>query len=83
MASIEKLIGRLEGKPSDFTWKEAIKLLSFFGYKVVTGGSGSHRRFHNKETDHLIMMVEPHPRKILKKWQVRKLLDDLRGKNLI
>ena len=45
MSKVEKLIEQLKSKPKDFTWDEAVKVLNYYGYKQLKGGS--RRKFVN------------------------------------
>ena len=71
MAKIEKLIARLLTKPKDFTWDELVKILNHFGYselqKGMTGGS---RRKFTDDAGGLVILHEPHPKNILKRYQI-------------
>ena len=72
MSKIEKLIARFKMKPKDFSWEELTKLLNYLGYEEIRG-SGSRRKFiHNNHQ--LIVLHEPHPRNILKMYQVDLVL---------
>ena len=84
MSRKEKLIARLMGKPKDFTFEEVVQLMGYFGYTVVSGGKtgGSRVAFSNGNKDY-IRMHKPHPRTILKSYQVQNLIDDLKERGLI
>ena len=58
--------------------------MGYFGYKVVSGGKtgGSRVAFANDKKDY-IRMHKPHPRTILKSYQVQNLIDDLKERVLI
>lgn len=83
MAKIEKLIERLESKPTDFTWEEALKILNHFGYQELEKGKtgGSRRKFADN-TKHIISLHKPHPGNILKHYQMNLIITALkeRGK---
>jgi predicted RNA binding protein YcfA (HicA-like mRNA interferase family) len=81
VSKIEKLIARFRTKPKDFTWDEMVKMLSHFGYREIRG-SGSRRKFFH-ENYHLIILHEPHPRSILKMYQMELVLTVLREENLL
>ena len=84
MGQIYKLIERLQAKPKDFTFQETINLLNHFGYKEKTGGKTSDSRvtFVNKKHDY-IRIHKPHPRNVLKPYQVTNLLNDLEDRGLL
>lgn len=84
MSKKEKLIARLKEKPKDFTFEEVMQLMGYFGYNIVPGGKtgGSRVTFANAEKDY-IRMHKPHPRTILKSYQVQNLIDDLKERDLI
>lgn len=80
----EKLIARLKGMPKDFTFDEVVQLMGYFGYNINNSGktSGSRIAFSNDKKDY-IRMHKPHPRKILKAYQVQNLISDLKERDLI
>lgn len=79
MSKKEKLIERLKQKPKDFTFEEVVQLMGFFGYSIT---GGSRIAFSNGNKDY-IRMHKPHPRSILKTYQVQNLIDDLKERDLI
>ncbi len=81
MSTIEKLIARFTTKPKDFSWDELARFLNHFGYTEITG-SGSKRKFvHTQYTT--IRLHEPHPRSILKKYQIDLIYTALKEEKLI
>lgn len=84
MSKKEKLIERLMSQPKDFTFDEAVQLMGYFGYNITNSGrtSGSRVAFTNDKKD-FIRMHKPHPRKILKAYQVQNLISDLKERDLI
>jgi predicted RNA binding protein YcfA (HicA-like mRNA interferase family) len=67
----EKALKRLLSKPTDFTWGELKAVMESLGYELkTTGGSG--RKFVKPEAAFAIH--EPHPYKLLKAYQIRKLI---------
>jgi hypothetical protein len=78
MSQIEKLITRLLTYPKDFTWEELIKILNYFGFKELKTGKtgGSRRRFAN-ETKSIISLHRPHPKNILKRYQMEDVVKTL------
>jgi hypothetical protein len=73
MTKRQKLVERLESKPSDFEWAELKLLMENFGYQLrTTGGSG--RKFIHGQTQATLFMHEPHPTKVLKAYQVREAI---------
>lgn len=84
MSSKNKLIDRFLSIPADFTWDELVKVLSSYGYQQIrlgkTGGSG--RKFAD-ENDNLISLQEPRPSKIVKKYALRQIIENLKEKGKI
>ena len=84
MSQKEKLLAKLLNNPKDFTFKETTTLLNHFGYKEAASGktSGSKVIFANDKNDY-IRMHKPHPRNILKAYQVNNLITDLIERGLL
>lgn len=84
MAKREKLIDRLLSKPTDFTWTELTKILNGFDYKQVSAGKtgGSRMRFVHPEYPPIILH-KPHPKLILKRYQLEDIINLLRQENLL
>jgi hypothetical protein len=80
MSKIEKLIKRLLSYPKDFTYNELKTLLLSFGYSEVQG-AGSRVCF--SKNNHKIKLHKPHPRNILKAYQLSLIIDELTTKGLI
>lgn len=80
----EKLIKRFLTQPRDFTWDELVVLLAFFQFSEVSTSKtgGSRRRFINEE-GLVISLHKPHPRKILKKYQIEQVMDILDQEGLL
>ena len=77
MSRKQKLIDRLHSHPKDFTYDEARTLLSLHGFKEDTQGhtSGSRVMFVNNEIDMTFRLHKPHPKNILKNYQINELLE--------
>lgn len=78
MSSSNKLSKRLMLKPKDFSWAELKKLLAVIGYKEINSGktSGSRAKFvHVKYAP--ISLHKPHPKPILKNYQIKQIIDTL------
>jgi hypothetical protein len=78
MGTKEKLIERLKHLPKDFTFDEAERLLTLFGYVKSNKGktSGSRILFFKPERTPLFLH-KPHPQKELKGYAVKQLLSEL------
>lgn len=78
MTTKDKLIERLKSLPKDFTFDEAERLLTLFGYVKSNKGktSGSRVLFY-KSGYYPIFLHRPHPNKELKQYAVRQLLSEL------
>lgn len=85
MSQREKLIKRLLNKPVDFTYDELRKLLGKLGYKESQSGktSGSRVAFFNEKIQHIIRLHKPHPKNVLKQYQVEQLVEELTTRGLI
>lgn len=84
MGTKEKLIARFKTLPTDFTFDEIEKLLSYFGYEKSNKGktSGSRVIFKNKEK-RPIMIHKPHPGNIIKGYAMKQIYNDLKEEGLI
>jgi len=80
----DKLTERLLSRPSDFTFDEAVTLLKSFGYSISRAGKtgGSRVAFTNDEGDY-IRLHKPHPRNILKQYQVGDIITALSERGLL
>ena len=84
MGKKDKLIQRLKTKPKDFTFDEAENLLNFFDYERSDKGKTSGSRVCFKSSKHApIMLHKPHPRKELKEYQIKDLIEKLESEGLI
>lgn len=84
MAQIQKLIKRFLSNPTDFTWEELIKLLSYFGYEELKKGKtgGSRRKFADNTGD-IISLHKPHPSSIVKRYAINDVVQKLKEKGLL
>lgn len=83
MSKIEKMIERLKTVPADFTYKEMVSLLEALGFRMDNKGrsSGSRVKFVRGNVE--LLLHRPHPRKEIKPYQIRQVLDILREEELI
>ena len=79
MSRKEKLLKKLQSKPKDFTYEEAKTLLLQLGCEEDKKGktSGSRVSFINTANNITIEMHKPHPRNILKEYQIKNLIKKL------
>lgn len=79
MSKLEKEIERLKSKPKDFTYNEAKKILNKFGFIENNKGktSGSRVKFINNEKI-IIELHKPHPKNILKSYQINIMINKLK-----
>ena len=84
MTKQQKLIEKFLLKPKDFTWNELIKVLTGFGYKQISGGKtgGSRARFIHSEYPPIILH-KPHPKPILKRYQLEDIINLLEQEELL
>ena len=85
MTRQEKLLKRFLSKPRDFTFDEMRKLLRGFGYQEIKSGktSGSRIAFFHEETHHIIRLHKPHPKNILKRYQLELIEEMLKEKGVL
>lgn len=76
MARRDKLLRRLQSKPKDFTYRELVTLLSGFGYREIKLSSSARLFDHDEAPPH--RMHKPHPKQILKPYQVKDAIDTLK-----
>ena len=80
----DKLLERLLSRPKDFTFEEVVTLLGHYGYYMTSGGKtgGSRVSFTDGKGDY-IRVHKPHPRSILKLYQVDDVIIALSERGLI
>ena len=85
MTKQEKLLKKFLSKPHDFTYDEMKKLLSGLGYQEIRTGktSGARVAFINKATHHIILLHKPHPRNIMKRYQLNMIEEELRNREIL
>jgi hypothetical protein len=85
MTKQEKLLKRFLSKPKNFRYDELRKLLRGFGYCEIKSGqtSGSQTVFFNKDITHIIRLHKPHPQRILKRYQLDLIEEDLEKKGIL
>ncbi|AJR16597.1 MULTISPECIES: type II toxin-antitoxin system HicA family toxin [Leptospira] len=85
MSKVEKLVERFKSRPRDFSYDELRKLLSAFGYNENNSGksSGSRVAWIHSETKHIMRLHKPHPKNILKSYQINQILDELKSEGYI
>ena len=84
MSKKEKLARRLLSCPSDFTFDELTTLLGHLGYYLeATGKTSGSRVIFSKEDGDYIRLHKPHPRNILKRYQIDDVVSHLRERGLL
>jgi len=80
MSRIEKLIERLKAKRKDLTYDELKKILNNLGFIEDNKGrtSGSRVVFEHKDICQKIELHKPHPKNILKEYQIKDVLRTLK-----
>ena len=81
MSKKSKLIDRFQSIPADFTWDDLVTVLASYGYYEISKGktAGSRRKFADEEGS-LILLHEPHPGRIVKKYALRQVVANLKEK---
>ena len=84
MSKKEKLARRLRSRPTDFTFDELTTLLGHLGYSMESAGrtGGSRVAFAKQDGDY-IRLHKPHPRKILKLYQIDDIIANLTERGLL
>jgi hypothetical protein len=84
MDRTDKLLERLRRRPRDFTWEELTTLLRRLEFRQVRPGrtAGSRRRFIHPDGC-VISLHEPHPTRILKRYQIDQIIETLEREGLI
>jgi len=77
MGKKDKLLDRLLKKPKDFTFDEMVSLLSYFGYELKQGGTGSGVKFIKEDSNEVINFHKPHPSGILKRYVLDQIIEKL------
>lgn len=83
MSKKDKLIDRLMSKPKDFTFDEMASLLSYFGYDLKQGGTGSGIKFTKEGSNEIINFHKPHPNGMLKRYVLDQVIEKLRKDGLL
>lgn len=83
MSKKDKLIERLLKKPKDFTFDEMETLLSYLGYQLKQGGTGSGVKFIKDGSNEVINFHKPHPNRILKRYVLDQVIEKLRKDGLL
>ena len=84
MSKKDKLINRFLSRPSDFSFDELVTLIGKFGYYALKGSKtgGSRVSFTNCKGDYL-RVHKPHPKSILKLYQIDDILASLSQRGLL
>ncbi len=83
MSKKDKLLERLLKKPKDFTFDEMKSLLSYFGYELEQGGTGSGVKFIRNGSNDVINFHKPHPSGVLKSYILDRVIEKLRKDGLL
>jgi hypothetical protein len=83
MGKKDKLIKKLLSRPKDFTFDEMASLLSYFGYDLKQGGTGSGVKFIKEGSNEVINFHKPHPDGILKRYVLEQIIEKLRKDGLL
>ena len=79
----EKLKERMLSRPKDFTFDELVTLFGYFGFYLVKGGKTGGSRVTFTDGDDYIRLHKPHPRNILKPYQIEDVITALKERTLI
>jgi predicted RNA binding protein YcfA (HicA-like mRNA interferase family) len=80
----DRLLERLQRRPRDFTWNELVTLLRRLGFRQVrTGRTGGSRRRFVHPNGVIISLHEPHPGRILKRYQIDQIIETLEREGML
>jgi len=80
----DKLKRRLLSRPVDFSFDELTTLLGSLGFSIEKSGkTGGSRVTFAKEGGDYIRLHKPHPRNILKMYQIDDIIFNLKEKELL
>lgn len=84
MSQKNKLIARFLSIPADLAWDELVAVLKFYDYKEINTGktAGSRKRFLDG-TGNIMLLHKPHPAKIVKKYAIKQVVENLKEKGKI
>jgi hypothetical protein len=74
MSTRDKLIERFKSLPSDFTWDELVRLFGLLGYSPDNKGKTSGSRVVFKQDEEFYILHKPHPKNIICKAEMKRLL---------
>jgi len=80
MSKFEKLLVKFLSCPTDFTYMELRTILKYMDYEEIEG-AGSRICF--KKDRHKIKLHKPHPGNILKRYQLKLVIDELKKEGLL
>ncbi|GHV57022.1 hypothetical protein FACS189460_2860 [Deltaproteobacteria bacterium] len=83
MSKKEKLTERLLQRPADFTFEELTTLLGQFGYLPAGAGKTGASRVAFTNGGDYIRLHKPHPRNVLKQYQVAEIIAVLTDRGLV
>jgi predicted RNA binding protein YcfA (HicA-like mRNA interferase family) len=80
----DKLLERFQRRPRDFTWDELRTLLRRLGFQQVrTGRTGGSRRRFVHPSGVMISLHQPHPGRLLKRYQMDQILETLEREGMV
>jgi predicted RNA binding protein YcfA (HicA-like mRNA interferase family) len=80
----DKLLERLQCRPRDFTWDELTTLLRRLGFQQVrTGRTGGSRRRFVHPNGVMMSLHQPHPGRILKRYQIDQIIETLEREGML
>jgi len=83
MRKKEKLKKRLMSRPLDFTFEEATALLGHLKYSPVKSGKTGGSRVSFSNGNDYIRLHKPHPRNVLKLYQIDDIIQALTERGLL
>ena len=79
----KKAITRLKSEPKDYNFDELEKLLKSLGFNISNKGRSSGSRVAFVPDEVVISLHRPHPGNVLKRYQIKQVIDVLSREELV
>jgi predicted RNA binding protein YcfA (HicA-like mRNA interferase family) len=83
MSKKDKMLARLRTKPKDFSFDETRTLLENLGFEALNQGKTGGSRIRFAKDNIVISLHKPHPRKELREYQIKQILETLEREGMV